>query len=94
LVDVETFSGVTIRCEIVAVRQLASCASYTVKPREDREVELKRAGVPRGEWQSHFTAFDWQVKTVQPELKVAPQTAVQGVRVVRKVRRDEGYIST
>ena len=93
-VEVETFCGVKIKCEIIEVRRMASCAAYTVKPRENREEELRRAGVPKGEWQTPFTAFDWQVRGQQPDLSVAKPDALQ-VRVVRRApRKGAGYVST
>jgi hypothetical protein len=92
-VDVETYSGVKVRCEIVEVRRLGSCAAYTVKPKEDREAELRRAGVPKGDWTSSFTAFDWQVKAVQPASNV--EQAEQSTRkVIRKPHEDGRYVST
>jgi len=92
-VDVETYSGVKVRCEIVEVRRLGSFAAYTVKPKEDREAELRRAGVPKGDWTSSFTAFDWQVKAVQPAANV--EQAEQSTRkVIRKPREDGRYVST
>ena len=92
-VDVETYSGVKVRCEIVEVRRLGSCAAYTVKPKEDREAELRRAGVPKGDWTSSFTAFDWQVKAVHPAANV--EQAEQSTRkVIRKPREDGRYVST
>jgi hypothetical protein len=93
VVDVETFSGVKIRCEIVEVRRLSSCAAYTVKPREDREAELKKAGVPKGDWTSFFTAFDWQVKTV-PVEKDVPASAGTSRRIVRKPATQGAYVSS
>lgn len=92
-VDVETYSGVVVRCEIVEVRRLGSCAAYTVKPKEDREAELRRAGVPKGDWTSTFTAFDWQVKAVQPAAKIE-QDIRQARKVIRKSHEDGRYVST
>ena len=92
-VDVETYSGVKIRCEIVEVRRMGSCAAYTVKPKEDREAELRRAGVPKGDWTSTFTAFDWQVKAVQPTVNIE-QPAQSTHKVIRKPRKDGRYVST
>lgn len=92
-VDVETYSGVKVRCEIVEVRRLGSCAAYTVKPKEDREAELRRAGVPKGDWTSAFTAFDWQVKAVQPTASTE-QAAQSPRKVIRKPREDGRYVST
>ncbi len=92
-VDVETFCGVKIRCEIVEVRRLASCASYTVKPKENREEDLRRAGVPSGDWTSPFTAFDWQVRAVQIDIKLE-ETASTRTKVIRKTRSSERYVST
>ena len=93
-VEVETFCGVKIKCEIIEVRRMASCAAYTVKPREDREEELRKAGVPKGDWQSPFTAFDWQVRAQQPDLSATKPDAQQA-RVIRRAQhKGAGYIST
>ena len=92
-VDVETYCGVQVRCEIVEVRRLGSCAAYTVKPKENKEDEMRKAGVPRGDWASPFTAFDWQVRAVQPELK--PERAgASSSKVIRKPRSAERYVSS
>lgn len=93
LVDVETYCGVVVRCEIVEVRRLGSCASYTVKPKENKEEDLRKAGVPRGDWSSSFTAFDWQVRAVQPEVKPYKSDALH-TKVIRKTRNAERYVST
>lgn len=96
-VDVETYCGVVVRCEIVEVRRLGSCAAYTVKPKENREEALRKAGVPRGDWAASFTAFDWQVHAVQPDLKSNRSETVQVVnrtKVIRKPRNSERYVST
>ena len=94
LVEVETYCGVKIKCEIVEVRRLSSGFAYTVKPRENKEEELRKAGVPKGDWQSYFTAFDWQIKSEQPMLPAA-KTEAQQTRVIRRApRKDEGYVST
>ena len=92
-VDVETYSGVKVRCEIVEVRRLGSCAAYTVKPKEVREAELRRAGVPKGDWTSTFTAFDWQVKAVQSTVNIEQPTQSSN-NVIRKPRKDGRYVST
>ena len=92
-VDVETYCGVVVRCEIVEVRRLGSCASYTVKPKENKEEELRKAGVPRGDWTSSFTAFDWQVRAVQPEAKPDKSNSPHA-KVIRKPRTAERYVST
>ena len=98
LVEVETYCGVKIKCEIVEVRRLTSGVAYTVKPRENKEEELRKAGVPKGDWQSYFTAFDWQIKTQQPAVAapktVSKQPEIQ-TRVIRKApRKSEGYLIT
>lgn len=93
LVDVETYCGVKVRCEIVEVRRLSSGAAYTVKPKEDKEAEFNKAGVPKGDWAAYFTAFDWQVRAVQPEVKVEKQEAA-GPKVIRKSRVAERYVSS
>ena len=97
LVDVEAYCGVRVRCEIVEVRRLGSCAAYTVKPKENKEDEMRKAGVPRGDWSSTFTAFDWQVRAVQPDLKAEKEDASRGApcaKVIRKPRNAERYVST
>ena len=93
LVDVETYCGVKVRCEIVEVRRMSSGAAYTVKPKEDKEAEFRKAGVPKGDWAAYFTAFDWQVRAVQPELKAEKQTNT-GAKVIRKSRTPERYVSS
>lgn len=97
LVDVEAYCGVRVRCEIVEVRRLGSCAAYTVKPKENKEDEMRKAGVPRGDWSSTFTAFDWQVRAVQPDLKAEKEDVPRGApraKVIRKPRNAERYVST
>lgn len=97
LVDVEAYCGVRVRCEIVEVRRLGSCAAYTVKPKENKEDEMRKAGVPRGDWSSTFTAFDWQVRAVQPDLKAEKEDASRGApraKVIRKPCNAERYVST
>ena len=93
LVDVETYCGVKVRCEIVEVRRMSSGAAYTVKPKEDKEAEFRKACVPKGDWAAYFTAFDWQVRAVQPELKAEKQSNT-GAKVIRKSRTSERYVSS
>lgn len=93
LVDVETYCGVKVRCEIVEVRRLSSGAVYTVKPKEDKEAEFRKAGVPKGDWSAYFTAFDWQVRAVQPEMKTEKKETTQ-TKVIRKPRSAERYVSS
>jgi hypothetical protein len=94
LVEVETYCGVKIKCEIVEVRRLSSGVAYTVKPRENKEEELRKAGVPKGDWQSYFTAFDWQIKSEQPTLPVQKTKQPQSQVIRRSPRKGEGYVST
>lgn len=93
LVDVETYCGVKVRCEIVEVRRLSSGAAYTVKPKEDKEAEFRRAGVPKGDWAAYFTAFDWQVRAVQPEMKKSSASETDR-KVIRKPKNSERYVSS
>ena len=72
---------------------MSSGAAYTVKPKEDKEAEFRKAGVPKGDWAAYFTAFDWQVRAVQPELKAEKQTNT-GAKVIRKSRLAERYVSS
>jgi len=93
LVDVETYCGVKVRCEIVEVRRMSSGAAYTVKPKEDKEDEFRRAGVPKGDWAAYFTAFDWQMHVVGPDAKVT-EGAPSGSKVIRKPKNPERYVSS
>lgn len=93
LVDVETYCGVKVRCEIVEIRRMTSGVAYTVKPKEDKEDEFRRAGVPKGDWAAYFTAFDWQVHAAGPESKDNKQPA-SGSKVIRKPKNPERYVSS
>ena len=72
---------------------MSSGAAYTVKPKEDKEAEFQKAGVPKGDWAAYFTAFDWQVRAVQPEAKSEKKDAA-APKVIRKSRSAERYVSS